>query len=257
MTDSVERLAVISDIHGNALALQTVQDDLAQHPCDRIICLGDAVQGGAQPAETIRLLRVLACPVVMGNADDWLLTGVDSDAEPLSPQQIAVREWSMSQLSDDDRSYIAEFAPTVTVELPVDRRLLAFHGSPASYDDVILPGTPDEDVDAYLGPYAGSILCGGHTHMQQIRRIGSLFFFNPGSVGLAYSHRQEPGTFRADPWAEYAVLSAGAGALSLELRRVPLDIDRLIEIILGSGRPDAAEMAAQYGWSAGLAKMMR
>lgn len=241
------RLAVVSDIHGNALALQTVLDDLARHPCDQIICLGDAIQGGAQPAETVRLLRELGCPVVMGNADDWLLTGVDSGAEPVSPEQMAVRDWSLSQLSNDDRSYIARFAATVTVDLPDGLRLLAFHGSPASYDHVILPSTPDEEVDAYLGPYAGSILCGGHTHLQQIRRIGLLFFFNPGSVGLAYSHRQTESAFRADPWAEYAVLTEDTGSLSLEFRRVPLDIERLIAIVRASARPFAEAMAAQYG----------
>lgn len=241
------RLAVISDIHGNALALQAVLGDLAQQSCDQIICLGDAVQGGAQPAETVHLLRELGCPVVMGNADDWLLTGVDTGAEPLSPEQLAVREWSLSQLSDEDRSYIARFAPTVTVELGDELRVLAFHGSPTSYDHIILPTTPDEEIDAYLGPYDGAILCGGHTHLQQIRRVGPYFFFNPGSVGLAYSHRQrEERTFRADPWAEYAVLAADAGTLSLEFRRVPFDIERLAAIVRASGRPNAEAMAAQY-----------
>jgi Icc-related predicted phosphoesterase len=52
------RIGIISDIHGNAYAFQAVLDDLMQHPCDRLICLGDAVQGGAQPAECVRLLDV-------------------------------------------------------------------------------------------------------------------------------------------------------------------------------------------------------
>jgi predicted phosphodiesterase len=240
------RLAVISDIHGNACALRAVLDDLAQYPCDRVICLGDAVQGGAEPAHTVHLLAELGCPVVMGNADDWLLTGVHSGAEPVSPQQFEVREWSLSQLSNEDREYIARFQPTVTVDLPDGLRLIAFHGSPSSYNHVILPSTPDEEVETYLGSHAGSLLCGGHTHIQQVRRIGSLFFFNPGSVGVVYGPRQDPGTVRADPWAEYAALTVDSGRLSLEFRRVPLNVGRLVEIILDSGRPFAREMAGQY-----------
>jgi predicted phosphodiesterase len=236
------RIAVISDIHGNALALQTVIDDLAQHSCDRIVCLGDAIQGGAQPAETVKLLRELGCPVVMGNADDWLLTGKGEEEDTV--EQIAVREWSLSQLSDDDRAFIAQFSPTVTVDLPGGRQLLAFHGSPSSYDDVIWPGAPDDVVAEYLGPYAGSILCGGHTHWQQMRPVGPYFFFNPGSVGL--SPAAESAATRVNPWAEYAILTAEDGTLSLEFRRVPFDVERLAAIIRASGRPYAEKAAADF-----------
>ena len=42
-----------------------------------MVCLGDAIQGGPQPAQVVSRLKELACPVVMGNADAWLLTGVE------------------------------------------------------------------------------------------------------------------------------------------------------------------------------------
>ena len=68
------RLAVISDIHGNCFALDAVLADLRAdlEPVDATVCLGDAIQGGPQPAETVARLRELGCPVVMGNADAWL-----------------------------------------------------------------------------------------------------------------------------------------------------------------------------------------
>ena len=69
------KIAIISDIHGNAFALDTVLGDLKREPVDQIVCLGDAIQGGAQPAQTVARLRELGCPVVMGNADAWLLSG--------------------------------------------------------------------------------------------------------------------------------------------------------------------------------------
>jgi hypothetical protein len=84
--------------------------------------------------------------------------------------------------------------------------------------------------------------------MQQIRRIGTTdaFFFNPGSVGLAYSHQQEEHGFRADPWAEYAILTVEGARIALELRRVPFDVERLIAVYQASGRPHTAEAIAQY-----------
>lgn len=96
------RLAVFSDIHGNCLALDAVLADLRQHPPDAYLCLGDAIQGGPQPAETVTRLRELACPVVMGNADAYLLSGTAADAEPIDPERAArldaVRAWSVDGL---------------------------------------------------------------------------------------------------------------------------------------------------------------
>ena len=66
------RLTIISDMHGNCVALDAVLADIQQKAVEDIVCLGDAVQGGPQPAAIVARLRQLACPVVMGNADAWL-----------------------------------------------------------------------------------------------------------------------------------------------------------------------------------------
>src|SRR5579864_2984709 len=97
------RLAVISDIHGECFALDQVLQDIRRQGIEQIVCLGDALQGGSQPAETLARLCELNCPVVMGNADAWLITGQNTsvDEEP-SQQQRAVREWSLTHLSESD-----------------------------------------------------------------------------------------------------------------------------------------------------------
>lgn len=53
------KVAQLSDIHGNALALEAVLHDLGRHPLDQVVCLGDAVQSRAQPAQTVALQRWL------------------------------------------------------------------------------------------------------------------------------------------------------------------------------------------------------
>lgn len=241
------RIAVFSDIHGNCFALDQVLADLQRHPVDQLVCLGDAVQGGAQPAETVARLRALACPVVMGNADAWLLSGeITSDNEAVTERQEAIRQWSLAQLSAADRAFNAAFQPTVELPLEGGRKLLCFHGSPTSFDDLIFPETTEEEFVRLLGPFAPSILTGGHTHLQQVRRLGATFFFNPGSVGVAYDRHQPEADMRLDPWAEYAVLSSEGAWLALEFRRVPYEVGPLVEIIRASGRPDAEAMAAEY-----------
>lgn len=244
------RIAIISDIHGNCVALDTVLADLQQHSAEYVVCLGDAIQGGPQPAQVAGRLRQLACPVVMGNADAWLLSGEETGQEQIPSERLrqmqAIRLWSLSQLSADDQAFIAGFQPTVEIPLSPGRSLLCFHGSPTSFNDVILPQTPEEEFQRTLETYAAHILTGGHTHLQQIRRIGNSFFFNPGSVGFAYSHIQPDDAFRADSWAEYAVLTVEGGRVGLEFRRVPFDVAALIRVYRESGRPHAQEAIAQY-----------
>jgi predicted phosphodiesterase len=247
------KIVVISDIHGNALALDAVLADVQAEAFDQLVCLGDAIQGGPQPAQTVAKLRELGCPVVMGNADAWLLTGIETGAEPIAPERQvkmnAIREWSLAQLSNADRIFIEDFQPTVEIPLDAGRALLCFHGSPTSFDDILLPTTPEDEFQGRLSAYLPRLMCGGHTHLQQVRPIGTSdsIFFNPGSVGLAYSHQHTPDTFRASPWAEYAVLTAAAGRLALEFRRVSYDTAALIEIYRASGRPHADDLIAQYG----------
>ena len=244
------RVAIISDMHGNDFAFEAAEADIENQKVDQIVCLGDAIQGGPQPAAVVQRLRKLGCPVVMGNADAWLLSGEETADEGIPAERLRkmgeIRLWSLSQLTEEDRAFISGFQPTVTIPLENELRLLCFHGSPTSFDDVILPGAPQEEFQKFLGAYADQILTGGHTHAQQIRRLGQLFFFNPGSIGFAYSHNQPDDGFHADPWAEYAILTADNGQIGLEFRRVLFDADELIRIYRDSGRPFAEEAISQY-----------
>ena len=245
------KIAIISDIHGNCVALDAVLSDIKEQDVDQIVCLGDAVQGGPQPAGVVARLRELHCPVVMGNADDWLLTGIDSGAENIPEERRHrmddIRRWQLTQLTEQDLAFIREFKPTLQIRLDDERTLFCYHGSPQSFDHVILPQTPDEEVRRYLEPKEGMIYTGGHTHMQFIRHFGRTFHFNPGSVGVAFRHDQPEDNFHLDPWGEYAMLTSRSGNLSLEFRRVMFDVEELISVYRNSGKPYAELSIAEYG----------
>lgn len=245
------RILIFSDMHGNAVGLDAMLADVQGEAFDQMVCLGDAIQGGPQPAAVVARLRNLGCPVVMGNADAWLLSGEESGGEHIAEERkrkmAAVRLWSLAHLSAADCAFIRAFQPTVEIALDHGRKLLCYHGSPHSFDDVILPTTPDEEVRRFLAPAAMTIYTGGHTHIQFMRHVGRTFHFNPGSVGLAYRHDQEKDTnFRADSWVEYAVLTVVGERVALEFRRVPYDAAQLIAVYRASGRPFADEAIAQY-----------
>jgi predicted phosphodiesterase len=245
------KIAVISDIHGNNLALETALADINTEPIDRIVCLGDAIQGGAQPARVVDRLRELNIPTVMGNADAWLLTGEETGTEQIPEERLRkmndVRDWQLSQLSQDDIAFIKTFQPMIEIPLRDDLTLRCFHGSPRSFDEIILPLTPEDEVREYLEPREGIIYTGGHTHVQFMRHFGRAFHFNPGSIGLTYRHDQpDDAIFRFDPWAEYAILTVTGQKVGLEFRRVPINVDMLVDIYRSSGRPHADDMINQY-----------
>ena len=246
------RILVLSDVHGNCLALETVLADVKKKGFDQIICNGDMIQGGPQPHETVQLLREMKCPIVMGNSDAWLLTGEETDADSISEERRkkldAVREWSLSKLNKDDCAFIESFQPTVTVDLGNGRSLLAFHGSPTSFDQVLLPSTSEEEYQEVFKPYSDHILTGGHVHLQYTRRLqdSQNFYFNPGSVGVAYNHEQTGEKNLLDPWAEYALLTIEKSNTQLEFIRTALDMDKMADVYRSSSRPFAGEAMAQY-----------
>jgi predicted phosphodiesterase len=246
------RIVILSDVHGNCLALETVLADMKKTSLDHIVCNGDMIQSGPQPHETVQLLRGMKCSIVMGNSDAWLMSGVETDAHLISEERRKkldiVRAWSLSKLNEEDRAFINSFQPTVPIELGHGRNLLAFHGSPTSFDQFLLPSTPEDEFQEILKPYADHILTGGHMHLQYTRRLrdSQNFFFNPGSVGVAYNHEQSSDQGYLDPWAEYAVLTVEGMQVSLEFRRLPLDMKKMADVYRQSDRPFASDAMEQY-----------
>jgi predicted phosphodiesterase len=208
-------LALVSDIHGNDTALAAVVGELERLEIDRVVCLGDAVQRGDQPRQVLDRLAELAWPVILGNADDFLLEVREDSPEPVTEAQLERRRWTLSQLEPRHLEQMRSFVPTLDIELDGGLTLRAFHGSPRSYDDVLLPETPDAQAEQRWGGSGVDLLAGGHTHLQWTRTIDGALYVNPGSVGFAYDR------FDDDPQpvsvAEFAIVTGG----SVEFRRTP------------------------------------
>jgi len=191
--------ALLSDIHGNAPAFDAVLRELARFGIEDGVVLGDVAQGGDHPAAVLDRLAELGWPVILGNADHFLLE-VPTDAnEEISAEQLERRAWSLTQLEERHLEQIRAFHPTYERD-----GLLAFHGSPRNFEDLLFPETEDDSpwrVEGY------DLLAGGHTHVQWTTRVGDAQYVNPGSVGLAvdrYDGRRQM------PYAEFALVIDGA-----------------------------------------------
>jgi putative phosphoesterase len=222
----VARVAIISDIHGNGVALDAVLADIARDEVDNVICLGDLAAGGPQPDAVISRLRELDCQVVRGNADRWLLASLPPGGSTETRRLEEVVAWARTRLAAADWEYLAAL-PT-TLHLSTDGLdLFCFHGSPSADTDSLLATTPAAKVDQLLaGAPAASVLAGGHTHLQMLRRHRAALLVNPGSVGLPLD-ALSTGAAALPAWAEYATVAVGAGDLEIVYRRVPVDVDAL------------------------------
>jgi predicted phosphodiesterase len=239
------RLALVSDQHGNDVAFRAVLADVEQLGVEEVVCLGDVVQSGSQPAQTLDRLAALGCETVLGNADDFLLEVPADSPEPVTEHQLEVREWTLSQLSSSQLEQLRAFAPVVRREID-GVRLLLFHGSPRSYDDVLLPELEGEAIEPFRG-HDAALLAGGHTHLQWTRRIGDALYVNPGSVGISYDRHVDPPVLRA--LAEWALVTAVDGAVGVEFRQVAYPVEDVRAAAMQSGRPYADEWAAQWSGS--------
>jgi predicted phosphodiesterase len=167
--------------------------------------------------QTLDRLAALGCETVLGNADAFLLDVPADSPEPLTERQLEMREWTLTQLDSSHLDQIRSFAPVVRRELD-GVSLLFFHGSPRSYDDVLLPELGGQALEPFLG-HDAALLAGGHTHLQWTRRIGDALYVNPGSVGLSYDRHTDPPVLRS--LAEWALVTVSDGAVAVEFRQVP------------------------------------
>jgi len=175
------RIALISDIHANYVSLEAVLADIARQGVDRVVCLGDVAATGPQPVAVLARLAALSCPVVMGNADAWLLDPQPgAGGDELLQKVEAIDQWCRQQLTARELDYIASFTPTLSIELGGGLELFCFHGSPRANTEMISATTPDEKLAKMLSGVGAAILAGGHSHVQMVRRYRTMILVNPG-----------------------------------------------------------------------------
>jgi predicted phosphodiesterase len=242
------RVGLISDVHGNLLALEAVLAELERENVDSLVCLGD-VAVGPQPAEALARVRELGCPVVLGNWDAAFLEGVPPGEDETSAIVNEIHAWWSEQLGSADRDYLQTFVPQLELDLG-GVPALCYHGSPRSYDDWIFATTPDGELEPMFGPGHRPLLIGGHTHVQMLRRWDRATIVNPGSVGLPFL-AWWPDRVRIAPWAEYAILTGEEGRLRVDLRRTTYDVEEHLRIARSSGMPHADWWIASWDLDGG------
>ena len=241
------RIAFISDIHGNFTALQAVLADINSQAVDQIVCLGDTVTLGPQPVEVLNTLRELKCIYIKGNHDEAVLYPERAYQYDITDHLIPDLIWCKEKLSMDELKFIDSFKPMHEINLPDGNTILAFHGSPLSFTDIIQAATPPELLEVYFDGQNSKILIGGHTHIQMVRRHNDKLILNSGSVGNAFKFVFSPGNpVDLLPWAEYMIINQSGNSLNIDSRRVYFDTDKLLKLVEKSHLPSTNWWLRQY-----------
>jgi putative phosphoesterase len=240
------RIALISDIHSNELALRAVLRDIRRTGVDQVVCLGDIATLGPQPNAVIDILAELGCPCIMGNHDEFLLDPQLVHTYSQSPGIVASVDWSRSRLSGNEIEFLRGFERDREIALEREAMLYVFHGSPRSNMEDVLATTPAEALDEMLAGATATVMAGGHTHIQMLRQHHGHLLVNPGSVGLAFKDYVNGGAPTILSHAEYAIVEGAGGTIEVSLRRVFLDRDKLRQAQRQSEHPLRDYLLQQY-----------
>jgi putative phosphoesterase len=207
------RVAVVSDIHGNLVALEAVEADLKTQSPDEVWCAGDLGWAGPWAAECIERVRSAGWVTIKGNTDVWI--GGDPQTIEVESQREEFRSIAAAHdINDDDVRWL--------LELPLGHSapgsVLMVHGTPESPFDAPMPDAPSSDFEPYQGE--ATLIVYGHVHRAFVRRLtDGTMVTNPGSVGLPMDASS----------ASYLVIDINAPDYTLRHRRVDFDRDACIE----------------------------
>jgi putative phosphoesterase len=236
------RIAVLSDVHGNLVALDAVRAAIKTERPDAVMICGDLVLNGPDPAgvvDAVRELEAEGALVVAGNTD---IAVADFDYAAAFPSMMdgvpesirSAAEWAHAELGDARVDWLRR--------LPAERRLrvgemliLATHAS---------PGSQTEGFDGALDPNVmierasrtdARVICCGHTHLPEVRDLGWKLIVNAGSAGYV---------FDGDPTASWAIVSVDGEQVNGEIRRAEFDSLAVSNALSARGLPGDVYRAA-------------
>jgi putative phosphoesterase len=221
------RIAILSDIHGNQVALEAVLQDLeSQQDISQIIVAGDLCLNGPRPSEVLSIIRKLNCPVIQGNVDADVAR--QNTQKGLKKQDIV--GWTREQIGEDGIVYLASLPFYHLVVNTQGTDLLVVHANPLNQNEAIYSTTPDNRLEDLLGNLAPTIgaVAFGHYHVAYQRNWRHLLLVDAGSCGLPRD---------GDIRASYAILTWQDSTWQAEHRRVTYDVHTTVKQLKQSGIP--------------------
>lgn len=226
------KIAVMSDIHGNALALEAVLKDIAGRSVDMVFCLGDLVGYGAYPNEVIELIRKNHIPTIMGNYDDGVgyersecgCAYKDERSIELGHRSLA---WMKEHVTLENKTYLRGLLQRLEFTM-YNKKVLLVHGSPRKINEYLFEDRPDDSILRLFSSENVDLLICGHTHLPYTKNLQGKYLINTGSVGKPKD---------GNPGAGYMILTLTENIVNTEIIRVAYDVEAMAKAIEATELP--------------------
>ena len=220
------RAAVISDIHANLQALETVMDDIIAQNCEHVFCLGDLVLAGPQPKETMDYVMAQeAWTIIQGNTDKMIVNYGQEVMQFLDEQYPIMAnalQDDMKYLTDNQIRFLGDLAPQLSLEVE-GCDILLVHGSPRANNEDIFPEMPIDEIEEIIDGTTEKLILCGHTHIPcGYQTHSGQTVVNVGSIGRPMTDK---------PVACYAIVDFADGAFEIKHRFVPYDNQKAASIM--------------------------
>ena len=218
------RIAIVSDLHANLQAWNAVLTDISSSRIDRILCLGDIVGYGPEPAKVLESVHRHVHAIVLGNHD--AVVGGKMSPGNFNERAREIILWTRDQVGRSAHEFLGNLPLTL-----VGEGFRCTHGSfanPAAFDYII---EPHEALAAWQA-VSEPLLFVGHSHQPGIHVLGASgtpHHLAPQDFGLESGKRYivnvgSVGSPRdGDARASYVIYDANTG--SVIFRRIPFDLD--------------------------------
>ena len=227
------RIAVLSDIHGNLLALDACLADLeSQGSADAIVVAGDLCLGGPKPKKVLQRLEEIGAACVRGNTDRYL--SEDSSREKRSQLESAQIAWTRHEIGERWATWLKDLPFALRIGED-NNQLLIVHANPLTDDEHLWPDADDTILRRFVGKEKASTIAFGHLHLPYVRVWRGKLLANVASAGLPKD---------GDPRAGYAILTEREGGWQVRHRRVAFDVKKVATQLADCGIPDSVELIA-------------
>ena len=183
------KIGVISDIHNNLLALESMLSLFEREKCDQIFCCGDMLGIGPYPEETIqKLMSLKKAFFAIGNHDWYLITGLTSPyPDEMKEEEAEHHRWEHSQLSDSSKEFIRvqDFGYAIKRE---GVKIAFFHYFTDEKNNFITinENLSPEDCDKMFKGIEADVVFHGHSHIPSVIKSVNRVYINCGSLGCPH-----------------------------------------------------------------------
>lgn len=226
------KVAVLSDIHGNGVALQYAIDDLKRLGIKKIIILGDVVMKGPMPSQSLEMLKDKDLEIIAwikGNTDLWLeeITDIWIPSTKRERELYLYYEYARSYLKEEQIGFLKELPLECSITLK-GISILCVHGTPQSIVEAIDSSVPEEKIKKAVKGVEEQIILSGHSHTSFIGEVDDKMIFNVGSIGNSLD---------GDNRISYGVLEFDEGRVNLVNRRISYPVGEIIDIAIDNKFP--------------------